>query len=328
MAKPWCDGVVFSMNPNPHLPGGNEASLYWNEQVKEHYYGSAATGRLDGEYLDSLEAYVTVDENHRREHFRHVTIPLTFSTTGRQPVIHKAMSVWEFLKSLADDLHAMDRLTFANDAAKRFVYLAPQLDVMGIEVGWIDENGRWRPPDDAWMLVKRAMCRHKPYLFLLNAHFDLCRTEDMDRYFQRCLFYGMWPSMFSHNAMHDTYWSRAEWYERDRPIFKRYIPLIRRVAEAGWEPITDAETDSDAVYVERFGPDADGPVFFTLLNDSFEDRSVRLSISTDALGIIGSAGAEELVTGDETTAESQGDRLTVTLDMPAESVRVVVVSAN
>ena len=67
----------------------------------------------------------------------------------------------------------------------------------------------------------------------MNTDYERFGTNYVERYFQRCLFYGMFPSMFSHNAADNPYWRNPAWYNRDRPLFKKYIPLIRRVAEAG-----------------------------------------------------------------------------------------------
>lgn len=70
---PWCNGAVWSLNPNPALPGAssapasapetqergpeahNAATVHWNEAIKQNLYGPGAKGQLDGEYLDSLE---------------------------------------------------------------------------------------------------------------------------------------------------------------------------------------------------------------------------------------------------------------------------------
>ena len=49
------------------------------------------------------------------------------------------------------------------------------------------------------------------------------------------------------------YFTRSELYERDRDLFRKYVPLCKRVAEAGWEPITQARSTSEHVHVERFG---------------------------------------------------------------------------
>lgn len=324
---PWCNGAVFSSNPNPHISGESEAKMIWNDEVKARFYGPGACGTQAGEYLDSLEAYATEAENHRRDHFHCVTVPLTFSTNTKKPIIHKAFSVQEFVKWLAEDLHTMDKLVFANDALGRFAFLAPYLDVLGIEVEWIDHEGSWHSPADAVMSFKRTLCHHKPYLLLLNTTFALAGPEVMEKYFQRSLFYGMLPSMFSHNAAEKIYWSSPDLYNRDRYLFKRYMPLIKRVAEAGWEPITHGMTENPAVYVERFGPDKKGDIFFTLLNDSFDEQHASLTIAADELNIAADENVrsvEDMVAGEIVNFSYSKGILKAELAMQQEQVSLFV----
>jgi len=321
--RPWCDGVVFSMNPNPHLPGDNEAGLYWNESIGRELYGPDVAEPQAGEYLDSLEAYATECENFRRDHFAHVTAPLTFSTSQRRPVIHKSQSIWEYVRTIAADLHGMGKLLFANDAPNRYAFLAPHLDVMGMEVGWIDDEGLWRPPADDWMLFKRVMCRHRPFLFLLNARFERCTPTAMDAFFRRCLFYGMFPGMFSFDACNASYWGRPDMYTRDRPLFKTYLPLIKRVAEAGWEPITHARCDDETVYVERFGPDGDGNVYLTLLNGSDGPCEMALRVAVGACGLGDRCTAVDGLTGQPVPTRHDGTDAVVDLVMQPQEVRAL-----
>ena len=324
---PWCNGACFSSNPNPYIPGESEAKLLFGEDVKDQFYGPASGNTQAGEYLDSLEAYATEAENHRRDHFHHVTIPLTFSRDSKRPIIHKAFSVYEFTKWLAADLHASDKLVFANDALARFAFLAPYLDVLGIEVEWIDHEGKWNPPADEVMCFKRTLCHHKPYLLLLNTTFALAGADVMEKYFTRSLFYGVLPSMFSHNAAEKVYWSDPQLYERDRHLFKRYMPLIVAIAEAGWEPVTHATTDDRAVYVERFGPDGDGNVYFTLLNDSDADRQVHLSVAADELDIAADdspAPVEDMVSSQPVSFVRSDGNLSAEFTMQPQQVRLFV----
>ena len=68
--EPWANGAVWSLNPNPWLPSDpNAATVHWNAAIREQLYGPGAVGQLDGEYLDSLEGYVTANLNFRRDHF-------------------------------------------------------------------------------------------------------------------------------------------------------------------------------------------------------------------------------------------------------------------
>lgn len=325
---PWTNGVVFSLNANPRIPGNSEAAMYWNDGVKRRLYGPDAAGEQDGEYLDSLEAYVTATENFRREHFRCVSVPLTFATDSKRPVIHKAHAQYEFTKWIAEDVHGMGKLMFANSVPERFAFLCPWLDVMGCEMDWLDSEGRWRPPSDERMNLRRTMCYRKPYLILMNTRFERFTPDLVEKYFQRSLFYGIWPSMFSHNASDDPYWQTPEWYNRDRHLFKRYIPLVRLAAEAGWEPVTHAVTDNGRVYVERFGPSGDGRVYLTLLNDSAEAQDAALTIDAAELGIESAESVADLVSGEALKVSVEDGGLRVAVEMAPEQVRLIELSAR
>jgi hypothetical protein len=108
------------------------------------------------------------------------------------------------------------------------------LDVLGTEVNWL-QQGEYAPDADAVMLFRRALCRQKPYCLLLNTDYAKFTPALVERYFQRCLFYGVWPGFFDPDAASkDPYWTSSKrWYERDRALFKKYIPLFQRVTAAG-----------------------------------------------------------------------------------------------
>jgi hypothetical protein len=292
--EPWCDGAVFSLNPSPHLPGEiTGANMMWNERTAERLYGATAKGEQDGEYLDSLEGYVTADLNFREEHFQHTTAPLTFTMDAHRPVLHKSFSQYEFTRYLGEQMHAREKLLFANGVPYRFSFLCPWLDVMGTETDWI-RNRQFTPDSDEMMNYRRTMSGKKPYLFLMNTRFENMTTAYVENYFQYCLFYGMFPSMFSHNAAEDPYWRNPELYNRDRPLFQRYQPLIKRVAEAGWEPATYARANRASIRVERFGPDDEGNVFLTVWNGTSELQTYELR-GEDALQ--GKGEWDELLSG-------------------------------
>ena len=90
---------------------------------------------------------------------------------------------------------------------------------------------------------------------------------------KRSLAYGMFPGFFSQNASQGHYFTRPELYDRDRPLFKRYVPLCKRVAEAGWEPVTLARSSDERVYVERFGQR-----YLTVFNDSPKKRTATIAL--------------------------------------------------
>lgn len=310
---PWCNGAVWSLNPNPWLeapppdgaaapgqpapgPAPNAATVHWNPALRERLYGPQARGRLDGEYLDSLEGYVTAELNFRREHFRHSTVPLTFDPATRRPALFKGLAVFEFTRWMAADVHRMGGLMFANGVPYRFGFLCPWLDVLGTETNWM-RGADYQPAPLEQMDLWRTCSGAKPYLLLMNTDYDRFTPERVERYFQRALFYGMFPGMFSHNAADNPYWQTPKWYNRDRPLFRRYLPVVKRVAEAGWHPVPHATCENPRVLLERFGPDAAGHVFLTVFNDTPEPQAGTVQVDRQALGLPAAAAPRELLSG-------------------------------
>jgi hypothetical protein len=239
-------------------------SLKWGAAVREKVYGPNRKGDLDGEYIDSSEGYVTDELDFRREHFAAARLPLTFSPDSRKPAIFRGCIIGEYNRQMAEDVHAMGKLMMANSTPIRLCWLAPWLDVMGTETDWNPPAQRgkkrseaaahvWRPMSDADLLYRRAMCGPKPYCFLMNTHFPAWPAELTEKFMKRSLAYGMFPGFFSADASTGHYFSQPALYNRDRPLFKKYIPLCKRVAEAGWQPLTRARSNHPRIYVERFG---------------------------------------------------------------------------
>ena len=319
--EPWANGAVWSLNPNPALPASpNAATVHWNEAIKTRLYGAAAKARLDGEYLDSLEGYVTANLNFRREHFRTTSVPLSFATDTRQPALFKGLAVHEFTRWISDDVHRLGGLMFANGVPYRFGFLCPWLDVLGTETDWLP-GGTYQPASHPQMALWRTLSGAKPYLLLMNTDYERLTPALVERYFQRSLFYGMFPSMFSHNASENPYWRNPAWYNRDRPLFKKYVPLIKRAAEAGWQPVTGARCDNPALFVERFGPTETGVAYFTVLNTSAQVQAGVLRIEPGREPFRSPGVVTELVSG-RALARSGGGWA---LELPAEAAALVCV---
>ncbi len=310
---PWSNGAVWSVNDMPGIQGEHTGfNVKWNRAIQDQFYGSDTNGRLDGEYIDSSEGYVTAELDYRREHFAAASTPLTFSMSDHRPAIFRGLISYEYVRGIAQDVRKLDRLMMANSTPDRLCWLAPLLDVMGTETDW-NRAGQWQPMSDADMLYRRAICKGKPYCFLMNSDFDSFSHELVQRYMQRCLAYGMFPGFFSHNASDGHYFSRPELYNRDRELFKKFVPLCKLVAEAGWEPITLAKSSQSMVHVERFGER-----YLTVFNDSSEEQEVVIEL--DASFPHAPAGSTaELVSGEQV----QWTNRQATLTLAAEAVAML-----
>ena len=288
--SPWSNGAVWSLNADPNLPGQSTgASLGWNAQIRDKFYKN---DDLVGEYLDSLEGYVTANLNFDREQWKVAHAPLTFDTSTAQPAQHKGLLAYDYTRWQSGQLHKMNKLQFANSVPARFTFLTPWLDVMGTETDWMT-GGNWTPDSDATMSLRRAMSGAKPYLLLQNTNFSKFTPNYVEKYIQRSLFYGIFPGFFSVDAANDPYWLNPKFYNRDRPLFKKYLPIVRSVAEAGWQPISLATSDNPNIWIERFGAPG-GAVYLTLRNAAASAQKAQISLQTP----LKSAGAlKDLVSG-------------------------------
>jgi hypothetical protein len=288
---PWCtnpqgdDGgcVVFLHNADPSIsePGYpiTRAKLMWNEETKAAYQ----TVQLEGEYLDSfLSRGETLD--HRKSHWQVSATPPSFSAAPGHPV---GLPLWfgtvAFTRWVAADVHAMNRLMMSNMVGPTVPFGYDLFDYLGIEINWT-LSGQIVPAADSWLNYYRTLSGARPFALLMNGDFEVAALNGgVEQYFQVALFHGMWPSFFySFGANSSFYFDNPAWYNRDRPMFQKYIPLIRQVSTAGWQPITLARSSNPNVFVERYG--APPTTYFTLRNMTDQSVSTTLYLEDEISG--------------------------------------------
>lgn len=302
---PWCDGGVFTLNPDPGLPAQEKLpftkAAVMREEIAAAFKRNAPPTNqpgagLDGVYLDSFEMSSS-QMNYRREQFCTADVPLVFDRDSR-PAQLMIFNTWEFARDIAGQMHREGKLLFANAVLWNFSFPAPLLDVLGTEVNWLHQ-GQYVPDSDAVMNFRRALCGQKPYCLLMNTDYEKFTPALVERYFQRCLFYGVWPGFFDQDAASkDPYWaSPKRWYERDRSLFKKYIPLLQRVTAAGWQPITAATCDNPKLWLERYGDPSSGKCFLTAFNDTAQPQEGLIVLDGELARISTSAPMMELLSG-------------------------------
>ena len=292
--------------------------------LKNPGFETLSQAELDGVYIDSLEMGAT-SLNYRREHWSDTETPLVFDSEGR-PCQMMIFNTCEFAEDLADQMHGRGKLMFANAVPLRFPFAAHFLDVMGVEVNWM-RGPEFTPAPDSRMSYWRVMCHQKPYCLLMNTNYERLTHAYVEQYMKRCLFYAIFPGMFDEDAASkDPYWaSSKKWYDRDRDLFKRYVPLIQALAKAGWEPVTGARTNDDQVYAERFGSITRGRLFLTLMNDSREDRDVELTLDSKALGLPPLVRFEDVFQDRELESEKGHGAILIKSHLKAQDVMMIEV---
>lgn len=307
---PWCNGIVWNMNCAPGLGPESEfaAKIGDAKSFASRCKGAFPEG-LDGEYIDSSELYVTTPLDFNRENFAGMETPLVFSQKSLRPCVFKGMMGCEYVRGAARLAHAAGRRIMANGTPIHWWWLAPHLDVMGTEIDW-GRDGGWTPWSDRTLMYSRCLAGAKPFCFLLNTDFVKFTPDKVEKYMQRALAYGMYPGFFSPIASsRNHYFATPSLYNRDRHLFKKYMPLCIRVGEAGWRPLNRlvASANPDVV-TEQFGDR-----YATVYNLSPEKTSVALT------SLSGKTCASEIVAGGEWRFEGG----MITVEIPGETVRVL-----
>lgn len=300
-------GIMWSINSAPGIKG--EVTDYkrkLSEARFEKMYGHTTYPKgVDGEYIDSSEMGFAIGADFDRSHFAAMETPLCWSGASNRVCISGGLVSYEYARSVRRRLDKYGRRVMANSTPKKTSLIVPWIDVPGTEVAW-HQGGKWTPTSHEEMMYWRAVAGRKPYCLLQNADYKIFSRELVERYMQRALAYGMLPSFFSNDGYTDRYFEVPAYYNRDRDLFRKYVPLAIEAATAGWKPVgTLVSCDDATVFVEQFGDR-----YVTVFNSSTEKaKCVRLRSASSV--------ATERLTGEKCVFKEG----VATLEIPPESVR-------
>ena len=292
--------VVFSVNPDPDLfadEGKPTVGRFFLRQVEEML---ERFPRIDGIYLDSAASWCSAHLNFRRDHFRYADVPLTYDPRTGRVAIDGKFSFYEFMCALARLLHPKGKLIFPNLGHRRsHPWLFFAADVCGSE-------GGGRQVDEETLAYLRSAAYQKPvlklhYLEIWGRRTVLDSCEGFEEYVKRCALFGIHPAIGRRCD---------EAYEKFGDIFRRYLPAIREIARAGWEPVTLAHCQDPQVRLERFGGEGDKFVYLAVYNRSKEGRVARIALDVKALRLPLPQRIVDLTSGEKFALQSS------TLEIP------------
>jgi len=292
--------AIWAADFDPEIAGGM-AQWTIEQRVDRAFAATEEIGaHLDGVQIDNFGSTPCVDCDPA--HLALADIPLTYSANTYQPGLHNMSGVYEYLAHLRQHLDALwgsDRALSVNFWGLGTVnYLAPWIDAFGSEGSSHKEESNF----DFWTLdYRRAIAYHKPRIFA-NQQPELT-LDQVREYANRCLFYGMMPVVGPH---------AAGWPPEASQVLTDTHRVLFQFWAAGWEPVTHAWTDHEAVWVERFGGRGEG-LFFTLHNTLAETVACTLTVDAKALGIEHPAAltVTELVSGEEVLFEVEEGRMLI-----------------
>jgi hypothetical protein len=241
-----------------------------------------------GLYIDSIAADGSMAnlEDTNPGHFVGVRSPLCFSLATGKAVLPAPLDHYDSLAWISDYEHAAGRLMMGNTFPTAYRYYAHLLDITGSEVSDVRESS----PTAA---LRRTLAWRKPNTNLLQwfRGADFVDHEEVGQYIKDQMFWGFFPGIASCGGgigwgeTIERYFLHPELYERDRPLFRLYIPVIRELSEAGWEPVTHARPGDSRLQVERFGEWSGRKLLFTVRNDSSAAVAGVLTLDAEAMGI-------------------------------------------
>ena len=174
---PWCNGAAWSMNSMPGILGEmTDFKNKWNCEDREGPLRVRSAGKGPRRRVRRFQRGL----RDRRAGFPAGALRRGRNAAGvlagRAPAGHLSRPdrVGVRPRPRQRDI-ARDRLMMANGTPGSLWWLAPMLDVMGTETDW-NPGGRWQPMSDAELLYRRALCKGKPYCFLMNTPSTPSRT--------------------------------------------------------------------------------------------------------------------------------------------------------
>nr|CAG4709201.1 unnamed protein product [Naegleria fowleri] len=262
--KPWCPVkcALFDLTPLPNVkPDASLPSNYiskadndWNAKFISDYTNPLSPMfNLSGEYLDSFPANAWLLD-YTLDHVKAVAQPiLSFDATQPQRVgIIQIFATYYFSKNIRDYLTSIGRYFMTNGASSLGVSWGVDLfDYTGQEMKWVS-NGKFVPYADEALCFSRSNFNQKPYGYLMNIDYTLLTHDIMEQYMHYTTFYGLYPSSFSGDASSNPFWSIPAAYEPNRDLFKKYVPIIKKLNRNGWQVMTGVKgfvngTENDLV---------------------------------------------------------------------------------
>ena len=300
-------------NSDPEIVGPygkpNRGLLSWTYEYGYDVKGAQKLGgTANGIRYDSLGEWVHLGaENFRREHFAFADIPLTFSYRVGRPCQLGYFCALEYMTFVRRKILKQNGITYANGAidVPWFTWL---LDGISRE-GWLHEMEGFQR---IRMLMYQKTCGDWG-----GARIGRLSESEIERRLNTCLTYTWWPGV--DGAPQKT-------FDQKRPIYKKYIPVLRALARAGWEPVTYGTTEPKSTIIERFGGEGGRPLFFIVRNIGQTPSTISGAIDARALGLFGDQlKMFDVLAGEEIVPlkSKETGKLSFSLRIPGQTTVVV-----
>jgi hypothetical protein len=274
------NSITFVTNPSPYLSYVPEDTVGHamledvNEWLSQHQ-------SMDGFFVDSIAGWSSLLD-YENDHWTDTLYPLTFDPDAKL-AMHNKLPHYEFINSLRERFHAEDRYIFANgirsyspiaaepeqyndvDKIGQF-FICSLIDIGSSETGVNASQGRFE-------YIRTSMGPKHYVIMNQNWKDDYGANEN---WMHKCLCYGV----FGTNLRND-YLDDPDGYYRYENIVNWFVPRVRTLARAGWQPVTNAQVTGESMHLERFG--SGDQVYFTIMSEHQSSQQVTMTMDLNAL---------------------------------------------
>jgi hypothetical protein len=251
---------LMPVNMDPNLPKPNKSTLAedWQYRWRKLWRKKSFRGPRGVAYdaLDDFSGHRRL--NFRRDHLAVMDIPPTFDPDSGRLCQVKGFGDWAWARRHAklvrnDGGHIMANVNL--EYAMMFCH--PYIDVIFRERALPDYDEERRS-------VHRMLTGGKPFCFIGSGLHD-ATPATVEKMAERALLFGMAPGK-----------------NGGAEFLRGIMPVLRRIAKAGWQPVPHAT--AAGLHVERFGQKR-GRLYFALRNTGARSVESELVIDTKALGL-------------------------------------------
>ncbi|HEY7113311.1 MAG TPA: hypothetical protein VIA45_10305 [Thermoanaerobaculia bacterium] len=307
---------IYPVSPDPDIP----APSMWSVVTKYGVDNRLAAARrdeyhIDGIFIDDASTTFAAVENCREDLWAYSDTPLSFAYSTQRPLLWDGFSMAEFYRAFSTYVHQRGLVLMGSMNPGIYTWFAPSFDVVGGETPGADTPAR--------SYARRVLGQGHPWSNLLVLPGGTVPTSaDVLAYLRQALALGFHPGLSS------VYWAQPVAYERDRPLFRQYVPLIRTIATAGWKPINGVTVSDSTFWVERFDDETGDVFYLTIFNSGTETRTVQLTLDAGVLGYgSGAVDVHELVRNQALKATRSGPDLLLSDSLGAGETRLYRVTA-
>ena len=311
------NALTFVMNPDPDL--FHDRDIMTVAKFHLNYFNHLLEGIPDlaGFFHDSQYGW-GLYFNFRREHFQYADVALSYHPVSKEVCLFNKFSLNESLTALKKMYP--DKLLFGNGSRPNFVFNVFPVDIAAVEL--LNVSKLWNPHRHCWY---RMAAGPKPVLTWSYREWD--QRDRIEEFWQRCLLYGYALSargVLARPVDFDIGQGRVG-PELENELRRKYVPALRAISEAGWQPVTHAWCDrNEEVRMERFGPGPEGRLYLTIFNYGERDTEVAVTVDRKALGLASLKKAVNLVPKFESyMATDKADGLS-TLEVSIPKLKTVV----